>query len=403
MAKAEARAAQIEREAVIEGTTNCPIPAGEQNDPFPRVSNHCNQNREGEHRGGVYRFSASEGSEKQARSSHREDRDFSTHRPYKSQTRVWQERSSNRQSSQARERARHEHERSSRPPRSYYNQKKLPEPTSRSYYREVSRRIPDNKETGSSSSKLNQDTSAGGIPPQGSQTPIPQEVLDEARGELMDYINQYTKSADPTEREARIERMRQAEEQGEMEETAIQMARTSLLASAENQRKNLADVTPERIPASQRLGSATHISAESGRNSTVQILNSQERVPVMLRLGPSTTPPQLLGSEGVQQLNSTERIPATQRLGPILTSPDDRTQEAVAVAPKRKPGRPPGRKAQENNLQGTKPAPKNRRVTQKKNSPARRKSPSNAAAGSKSKPKSRTGTSRGGAQDRSAI
>ena len=47
-------------------------------------------------------------------------------------------------------------------------------------------------------------------------------------GELRNVMIQYTKTTDPTESEARKERMRQAEEQGEMEETAIQMVRASL-------------------------------------------------------------------------------------------------------------------------------------------------------------------------------
>lgn len=72
---------------------------------------------------------------------------------------------------------------------------------------------------------------------------------------------QYTKSADPTEREARMARVRQAEELGEMEETAIQMARTNLSASAERQRKANEEIvneeTPERIPATQKLGPST--------------------------------------------------------------------------------------------------------------------------------------------------
>ncbi|WZZ72674.1 hypothetical protein YC2023_084044 [Brassica napus] len=39
-----------------------------------------------------------------------------------------------------------------------------------------------------------------------------------------------------------------------MEETAIQMAKTSMSISAERKRRALEDATPERVPATQRLG-----------------------------------------------------------------------------------------------------------------------------------------------------
>lgn len=55
---------------------------------------------------------------------------------------------------------------------------------------------------------------------------------------------QYTKAADPTEREARIERMRQAEEQGEIEETAIQLVQASLQASSDRQLQEHTTPTP---------------------------------------------------------------------------------------------------------------------------------------------------------------
>lgn len=43
---------------------------------------------------------------------------------------------------------------------------------------------------------------------------IPHETLNEARVEVGDVMLQYTKCADPTEREARKERVRQVEERG---------------------------------------------------------------------------------------------------------------------------------------------------------------------------------------------
>lgn len=47
--------------------------------------------------------------------------------------------------------------------------------------------------------------------------------------------------------------MRHAEEQGDMEETAIQMVRASLTPQLETQHTLQNTATPERIPVSQRL------------------------------------------------------------------------------------------------------------------------------------------------------
>ena len=50
----------------------------------------------------------------------------------------------------------------------------------------------------------------GGVPLQNLQTPIPQEALDVALGEIRDVMKQYTSCADPTESAARKERLKQA-------------------------------------------------------------------------------------------------------------------------------------------------------------------------------------------------
>lgn len=57
---------------------------------------------------------------------------------------------------------------------------------------------------------------------------LPPEALAEALGEVRDVMIQYTNCADPSESAARKERMRQAEEAGQMEETAERMVRASL-------------------------------------------------------------------------------------------------------------------------------------------------------------------------------
>lgn len=65
---------------------------------------------------------------------------------------------------------------------------------------------------------------------------------------------QDTKCADPSESEVRKERLRQAEEQGQLEESAIVIAQKSLIIENVRQCEESNDVSPERIPASQRLG-----------------------------------------------------------------------------------------------------------------------------------------------------
>lgn len=56
------------------------------------------------------------------------------------------------------------------------------------------------------------------------------------------------------EREARKERIRRADESGELEKDAIQLAKNALASSAAEVRMQEPYVTPKHIPASQRLG-----------------------------------------------------------------------------------------------------------------------------------------------------
>lgn len=69
---------------------------------------------------------------------------------------------------------------------------------------------------------------------------------------------QYTKCSDPTEREARKERMRQAEVSEQMEEAALQLARAASAISEENQRALEQETTPNRMSATKRLGPINH-------------------------------------------------------------------------------------------------------------------------------------------------
>ncbi|KAF2581448.1 hypothetical protein F2Q68_00006298 [Brassica cretica] len=154
------------------------------------------------------------------------------------------------------------------------------------------------------------------------QTVLPQEAIEEAIGEVREVMRQYTACADPTESAARKERLRQAEEQGEVEEAAIQMVQA-----------NLENLSP----------------TDGRRQRESPTPASRERVPATLRLGPqvSLVDEEDNASEGRRPV-SLERIPAAQRLGPLidpmetedLPLMDGRSETTV----KRKPGRSPGKK-----------------------------------------------------------
>ncbi|KAG5379791.1 hypothetical protein IGI04_027633, partial [Brassica rapa subsp. trilocularis] len=144
--------------------------------------------------------------------------------------------------------------------------------------------------------------------------------------------------------------------------------------------------SPERLPASQRLGLIRPTQNESRAiEATDPNLNSQERTPVSLRLGPIPIPAPAtqLELEREQRNPSSERRPASERLGPLLLPVDPETEDAARKI-KRKPGRPPGkRKAQESLTQVPASGSRRRKVSQSKPSPVRRKGPSQRDADNK--------------------
>lgn len=124
--------------------------------------------------------------------------------------------------------------------------------------------------------------------------PLAKEAVQVALSEVRDVMLQY---ANPTESTARRERIRQAEELGEFEETAEQMVRASL---------------PDPPPVQQFQSSQ----ADEGSSS-----------------------------QG--------RIPASQRLGPVFGN-CSKTKPRKKTVAKRKPGRPPGKRASPKQLVGAK-------------------------------------------------
>lgn len=152
-----------------------------------------------------------------------------------------------------------------------------------------------------------QSPAARGVPLRAVTPEINQGALEEALEEVRDAMIMYTQCADPTESAARKERLRQAEAQGEFEETAALMVHASMATMPANNffPKEPNNALSPRIPATQRLGPS-----------------------------PSSADP----------LSSPARIPAVQRLGPLN---DEAAPSALLppIAPvKRKPGRPLGKK-----------------------------------------------------------
>lgn len=330
-----------------------------------------------------FQFSASNQGANNGKRPYKETREPPQHRPYKEQSKGWQEKSSQRRFHQARERSRGEFER----PSSYYrevpNKGLPPPPPIRSYYREVPRESQMAKNSFSNASRTHHRGSERGNPQEDHRESAPQEAFQEAIGEIREVMMQYTKCADPTEREVRQERWRQAEERGQTANNASSVARNSLALQKETQ----STTTPERPPASKRLGPNPLLLSDHSPDS-------RERIPAPLRLGPPLSL-ELLTEESDHQVDKTsDRIPASLRLGPSTTT--DVEAAAPVTGEKWKPGRPPGttkiagKPAMSTGLTG-KIGPAKRKATQNKPSPIRRKGvtskagPSNPVKASKTK------------------
>ncbi|KAH0874381.1 hypothetical protein HID58_071743 [Brassica napus] len=251
-----------------------------------------------------------------------------------------------------------------------------PLPPGRSYYREVQKPVPETKDTGSSASKNLHVEPERGSPRELVRPPVPQKTLNVAREEVRDVLLQYTKCADPTEREARLERVRQAEEQGQMEENALMMVRASQNASSAGKSVPPPEDSPERIPATQRLGPDPHYHTDiSGILSTHPNSTARERHPATLRLGTATPPIEHTPEATVETLNAGNigRLPMTLRLGPCLGTCTEGGAPSAPIAGKRKPGRPPGKnKCVDNATLPTGTSTSKRKVLKSKPSPVRR-------------------------------
>ncbi|CAN6987113.1 unnamed protein product, partial [Brassica rapa subsp. trilocularis] len=138
---------------------------------------------------------------------------------------------------------------------------------------------------------------------------IPEEIMAEAREELREVMIQYTSIADPSESAARKERLRRAEEQGEVDESAEQIARQLMRDQKTARGGAIPKQTQTRIPVTQRLGPSSPLAPQ------VEVVNEQLRIPAKKRLGrPSTKKPLGVNTAGTR--TSTKR-----RVAPVRTSP----------------------------------------------------------------------------------
>ena len=146
-----------------------------------------------------------------------------------------------------------------------------------------------NKGDASSSSKAMGEVSARGIPLQATH----QEAFEAALEEVREVMVQYTQCADPTESAARRERMKKAEQQGELEETALQMVKAAMIGTETEQEVTLglrSSPTAERIPAALRLGplnTEDTLCREEPPRDEAAPKRKPGRPPALHRLGPS--------------------------------------------------------------------------------------------------------------------
>lgn len=125
-----------------------------------------------------------------------------------------------------------------------------------------------------------------------------------------------------------------------------------------------------------------------GVASHAQLISpASERVPINLRLGPHISP----------ILQSTDRVHVQQRLG-IQDSVDVCIENNNATQTKRKPGRPPGRKADKSSLNPELASTSRRRTTSKAKLPPSRRP--RGAASPNGPARSLTGTSSASRQSR---
>ena len=125
--------------------------------------------------------------------------------------------------------------------------------------------VRESEREASSGAKADPRSSDRGIPLQKTQAEIPEEVMEEAIGEIREVMTKYASCVDPVESAARKERYRLAEETGQLEEAAISLAHAALANQAQQEAEMERPTSPERVPALLRLGPSP--SGKSARRS----------------------------------------------------------------------------------------------------------------------------------------
>lgn len=195
----------------------------------------------------------------------------------------------------------------------------------------------------------------------------------------------YTRVEDPTERAARLERMRQAEESGQLERSATRIAEKAMAKQKEVLTEKLDEAMPTaRIPVSHRL--------EAPSEAIVQ--ETTPRISVSLRLGDPGNGISTQERELEKSPSTTPRTSAILRLGPLQTEHRPSLEEGPGT--KKKRGRPPGSKKVPNSPQTvTGNSSRKRKTTAKPPNCRRRVGTDSKSAGTPTRTLNKATTSRG--------
>ncbi|WZZ30386.1 hypothetical protein YC2023_013787 [Brassica napus] len=181
------------------------------------------------------------------------------------------------------------------------------------------RSIPGREESPPRQSRINP---TRGIPLEEVQASVPVEVFNAAVGEVREAKIQYTQCNDPTESAARKERMRRAEEEGEMEETAALMLQATLIAPTDTLQSPEQQPTAERVPAALRLGPTVQPLQGSGQDASKETGKRKPGRPPGRRTvqgSPkrrSQNPPHHEAPEEPEEQTEKQRCKQTRRISP---------------------------------------------------------------------------------------
>lgn len=160
---------------------------------------------------------------------------------------------------------------------------------------------------------------------------LPAGALNEAMVEVREAMTQYTNCADPTESAARKERLRQAEELGEIEETAVSMVRASLGSVPEPMLDDTHQtITPTRLPALQRLGPIMENEEVTGSENPPPLASKRKPGRPPGRKAVAASPLNFLGV-GMRRRKISKTQPSPSRKKSTITIPRREENRRVAT------------------------------------------------------------------------